>query len=189
MPFRRRASPPAWLAALALAFVLALVTDAVRAAPAPAGERFAVLVSIDGLMPASYTAPDALGLSVPNLRRLVAEGASAEGVVGVLPSVTYPSHTTLLTGTPPGTHGIPFNTYFDPLGRSNDAWLWYAREVRVPTLVVWAEADFALPVKLLDGLDALVDDLTVRRMPRATHWLAHEEPAAVAQFIDEFIGR
>jgi pimeloyl-ACP methyl ester carboxylesterase len=61
--------------------------------------------------------------------------------------------------------------------------------VRVPTLVVWAAADFALPVQLLDGLDALVDDLTVRRLPRATHWLAHEEPDTVARYIDEFIGR
>ena len=135
MPFRRRASPPAWLAALALAFVLALVTDAVRAAPAPAGERFAVLVSIDGLMPASYTAPDALGLSVPNLRRLVAEGASAEGVVGVLPSVTYPSHTTMTTGVPPRLHGITGNRIFDPAGDSNEAWTWYAEDVRVPTLL------------------------------------------------------
>jgi predicted AlkP superfamily pyrophosphatase or phosphodiesterase len=93
-----------------------------------------VLVSIDGLVPASYTRPDELDLRVPNLRRLVAEGASARGVVGVLPSVTYPSHTTLVTGVPPRDHGIFWNTYFDPLGISNDAWLWYAREIRAPTL-------------------------------------------------------
>ena len=72
---------------------------------------------------------------MPNLRRLAANGAAARGVVGVLPSVTYPSHTTLITGVPPRLHGILYNTYFDPLAESNDAWLWYAREIRVPTLV------------------------------------------------------
>jgi pimeloyl-ACP methyl ester carboxylesterase len=61
--------------------------------------------------------------------------------------------------------------------------------VRVPTLVLWGEADFALPVALLDGLDAVVDDLAIETMPRATHWIAHEEPDAVAERIRAFIGR
>jgi pimeloyl-ACP methyl ester carboxylesterase len=61
--------------------------------------------------------------------------------------------------------------------------------VRVPTLVLWGEADVALPVTLLDGLDELVDDLTVCRMARATHWLAHEEPDEVARLIRAFIDR
>ncbi|HET9316210.1 MAG TPA: alkaline phosphatase family protein, partial [Vicinamibacteria bacterium] len=37
-------------------------------------------------------------------------------------------------------HGIGSNTYFDPEERSNGAWLWYAAEVRVPTLVSAARA-------------------------------------------------
>lgn len=57
--------------------------------------------------------------------------------------------------------------------------------VRVPTLVIWGEADVALPPALLDGLDELVDDLTVKRLPRATHWLVHEEPHAIAEFIKD----
>ncbi len=64
-----------------------------------------------------------------------------------------------------------------------------AFRVRVPTLVIWGEADIALPVTLLDGLDELVDELTVCRLPRATHWLAHEEPDAVAAAIRAFIDR
>jgi pimeloyl-ACP methyl ester carboxylesterase len=59
--------------------------------------------------------------------------------------------------------------------------------VRVPTLVVWADADVALPAQLLEGLDALVDDLAVERLPRATHWLAHEEPDAIARLITGFV--
>jgi pimeloyl-ACP methyl ester carboxylesterase len=60
--------------------------------------------------------------------------------------------------------------------------------VRVPTLVQWGEADRALPVRLVEGLDELVDDLTIERLPDATHWLAHEEPAAIARAISRFCG-
>lgn len=60
--------------------------------------------------------------------------------------------------------------------------------IRVPTLVLWGEADVALPVRLLEGLDELVDDLTIQRLPDATHWLAHEEPQRVAAAIHAFCG-
>jgi pimeloyl-ACP methyl ester carboxylesterase len=60
--------------------------------------------------------------------------------------------------------------------------------VRVPTLVLWGEADHALPARLLDGLIELVDDLRIERLPGATHWLAHEEPQRVADSILSFCG-
>jgi len=56
--------------------------------------------------------------------------------------------------------------------------------VRVPTLVIWAEADTALPPALLDGLDAYVPDMRLVRVPGATHWIVHERPSLVAQEID-----
>lgn len=92
-----------------------------------------ILVSIDGLMPSSYTDP-ALASYTPNLRALASQGVWADGVVGVLPTVTYPSHTTLITGVEPARHGIYDNQIFDPEGRSNGAWYWYADAIRVPTL-------------------------------------------------------
>jgi pimeloyl-ACP methyl ester carboxylesterase len=58
----------------------------------------------------------------------------------------------------------------------------------VPTLVLWGEADTALPPRLLDGLGELVDDLTIERLPGATHWLAHEEPQRIASAIHAFCG-
>jgi pimeloyl-ACP methyl ester carboxylesterase len=60
--------------------------------------------------------------------------------------------------------------------------------VRVPTLVVWGEADTALPPSLLDGLDAFVPDLRIERVPAGTHWLLHEQPARVAELIDGHLG-
>lgn len=55
--------------------------------------------------------------------------------------------------------------------------------VRVPTRVVWGERDIALPVALLDGLDAYVPDLAITRVPDASHWIVHEQPDRVASEI------
>ncbi|MGD9834399.1 MAG: alpha/beta fold hydrolase, partial [Piscinibacter sp.] len=61
--------------------------------------------------------------------------------------------------------------------------------VRVPTHVVWAEDDIALPPALLDGLEAFVPQLSVSRVPGATHWVVHEQPARVAQEIEVALAR
>jgi predicted AlkP superfamily pyrophosphatase or phosphodiesterase len=93
-----------------------------------------VMISIDGLRPDYITSADAHGAKVPNLRRFLKEGTYADGVVGVVPTVTYPSHTTLVTGVWPAKHGIFANTTFDPLQKNNQGWYWYAEDIRVPTL-------------------------------------------------------
>src|SRR6202158_6376646 len=92
------------------------------------------MISIDGLRPDYITAADAHGAKVPNLRRFLKEGAYAEGVAGVVPTVTYPSHTTLMTGVWPAKHGILANTTFDPLQKNYQGWYWYNEDIRVPTL-------------------------------------------------------
>ena len=62
-----------------------------------------------------------------------------------------------------------------------------ALTVRVPTLVIWGEADTALGTVLLDGLDELVPDLRVVRLPGASHWVIHERPAEVNAAIRGFL--
>jgi epoxide hydrolase 4 len=61
-------------------------------------------------------------------------------------------------------------------------------EVRidVPTLVLWGMRDLALLPANLEGIDDYVADLRVERFEEATHWIAHEEPEAVARAIDDF---
>jgi pimeloyl-ACP methyl ester carboxylesterase len=61
--------------------------------------------------------------------------------------------------------------------------------VRVPTRVVWAEDDIALPPVLLDGLEAFVPDMRLTRVPGATHWIVHEHPALVAREIEAELAR
>ncbi|MDQ2926902.1 MAG: alpha/beta fold hydrolase [Pseudomonadota bacterium] len=56
--------------------------------------------------------------------------------------------------------------------------------VKVPTRVIWAENDLALPPSLLEGLGEFVPDLRVVRVPGATHWIVHEQPRRVASEIE-----
>ena len=93
-----------------------------------------MLVSIDGMKPEAILDADAHGLKVPNLRALVRDGAFASGVRGVLPTLTYPSHMTLMTGASPDHHGIYANTTFDPLRINDKGWYWYAEDGRAETL-------------------------------------------------------
>jgi predicted AlkP superfamily pyrophosphatase or phosphodiesterase len=97
-----------------------------------------LVISIDGLHPGYVIDADRHGVAIPTLRSFVREGAYASGVVGVVPTVTFPSHTTLVTGVSPATHGIVANTPFDPHHTNREGWFWYAEDVRVPTL--WSAA-------------------------------------------------
>ena len=89
-----------------LALILAMLLAGVVLRAQEKASPLLVMISIDGLRPDYVTAADAHGAKVPNLRRFMKEGAYAEGVTGVVPTVTYPSHTTLVTGVWPATHGI-----------------------------------------------------------------------------------
>jgi predicted AlkP superfamily pyrophosphatase or phosphodiesterase len=93
-----------------------------------------VMISVDCMRPDYITEADAHGAKVPNLRRFLKEGTYAQGVVGIVPTVTYPSHTTLVTGVWPAKHGIFANTTFDPLQQNQAGWYWYTEDIHVPTL-------------------------------------------------------
>ena len=97
-----------------------------------------LLISVDGLRPDYVTQADDHHLRIPNLRRILVDGTYADGVTGVFPTVTYPSHTTLVTGVWPAEHGILNNTRFDPERNLAGAWYWYADQIKTPTL--WSAA-------------------------------------------------
>jgi predicted AlkP superfamily pyrophosphatase or phosphodiesterase len=100
-----------------------------------------LLISVDGLRPDYVTKADENHLRIPNLRRMMAGGTYADGVTGVFPTVTYPSHTTLVTGVWPAEHGILNNTRFDPERNLFNAWYWYADQIKTSTL--WSAAHAA----------------------------------------------
>lgn len=59
--------------------------------------------------------------------------------------------------------------------------------IRVPTLIIWGEADEALRPVLLEGIEAFVPQLRLIRVPDASHWIVHEKPQLVCAAIDEFL--
>ncbi len=61
--------------------------------------------------------------------------------------------------------------------------------ISLPTLVLWGMRDGALLPSLLEGLDAYIPDLTVRRIDDATHWIVHEQPERVIDEIGRFLAR
>ncbi|WP_343307020.1 ectonucleotide pyrophosphatase/phosphodiesterase [Chitinophaga niabensis] len=105
------------------AFTLCIIT-------AKAQDAHVILISIDGLRPEFYKDPS---WNMVNLRQAMEEGAYADGVDGVFPTVTYPSHTTMITGVKPLKHGIFYNTPSEPQGVTGN-WIWQYSNIKVPTL-------------------------------------------------------
>ena len=69
------------------------------------------------------------------------------------------------------------------LALSNDG------RVEVPTLIVWGEEDAALGLETLDGTEHYVPDLTIRRLPRVSHWVQQEAPEKVNAILREWLPR
>ena len=101
-----------------------LVSDAVAAR--------VLVVSVDGLDARYLLDADAMHLRMPTIRRIMREGESARGVFGVVPTVTWPSHTTIISGVIPEVHGILNNRRPREEGGEN---YWFASLLKVPTLL------------------------------------------------------
>ena len=101
------------------------------ALPLCAAEKLLV-VSVDGLDQRYLEDRDKLGLKIPNLRRFLANSQWSQGVVGTMPTVTWPSHTTIIAGVPPSLHGILGNRR--PASEGGD-YYWSASLLRTPTLL------------------------------------------------------
>src|SRR5699024_6661951 len=91
--------------------------------------KHVVLISIDGSRPEFYMDSS---WPAPNLQKLKDEGVYAgRGVKSVYPSVTYPSHTTIVTGDYPATHGVYYNI---PIDGKPGEWYWNAGAIKSETL-------------------------------------------------------
>ena len=96
-------------------------------------------VSMQGkyLMLISLDAVDMCDLNVlksmPNFSKLMAKGVVIENVQSIYPTLTYPAHTTIVTGKYPKNHKIINNTKLDN-GDYSPLWYWYRTDVLGETL-------------------------------------------------------
>lgn len=134
--------------------------------------KHVILISIDGLRPEFYLDQK---WQTPNLKKLQGEGVYSKGIKSVFPSVTYPAHTTIITGAYPARHGVYYNA---PLEAKAGQWYWEESYIKTPTLwdavkdagltsaaVMWpgtvgAPIDYNFPVRRADE-DEKTDQLTV----------------------------
>jgi pimeloyl-ACP methyl ester carboxylesterase len=61
--------------------------------------------------------------------------------------------------------------------------------IGIPTFVLWAMRDEALLPSLVEGLEEYVPQLTLERVPDATHWIVHEQPQLVIDRLSKFVAQ
>lgn len=89
-----------------------------------------VVISLDSL---GFRDLDELRELVPNISRVINRGTWVKRVRGIFPTLTYPSHTSIITGQYPAVHGIVNNTKLQPRRLSPD-WYWYRKDVKAMPL-------------------------------------------------------
>ncbi|MEP7270831.1 MAG: ectonucleotide pyrophosphatase/phosphodiesterase [Acidobacteriota bacterium] len=103
--------------------------------PVPAKERIVVVISLDGFPAWTFEDPT---LPTPTLRRLAREGAMAERMKISNPAVTWPNHTSMVTGVQPEKHGVLYNGILERADLNQppkvEPWRDKAQMVRVPTV-------------------------------------------------------
>lgn len=87
-------------------FALLLIVSAVALAGCAKQSPRVVMIALDGLSVAGFLEAD-----TPNLDALMAEGALSLTTRDVMPSVTLPNWTSILTGSGPEQHGIVDNSW------------------------------------------------------------------------------
>lgn len=96
--------------------------------------KHVILITLDGSRPDFYL--DTSWHAV-NIRQLMKEGTHSNGVNSVFPTMTYPAHTTIITGVQPVKHGVYYNNVFEPTGSTGKIY-WNDSSIKVPT--IWKAA-------------------------------------------------
>ncbi len=142
-----------------------------------------VLVTIDGLRPDFYLNPQ---WGAENLAGLMNRGVYAKGVTSVFPSMTYPNHISIMTGTTPEKHGIYYNSPFVSFTRSDSVY-WQFSSIK--SLSLWEAARKAglstvsvmWPVSADAPVDYNIPD--VGKLGERTY--AHSRPSGLIEEIKE----
>src|SRR3954454_22526618 len=148
---------------------LAVFVGCAFALTAADSNRHVIVVSLDGFP--AYTLRDP-GTPLPVLRRLMTEGASAEAMIPINPTVTWPNHTAIISGVNAATHGVIYNglPVRPGAGKSLKVEPWVPKTELVQTRTVYDAAHEA-------GLTtAEVDWVAIHKPPTIT-WAFPELPS------------
>jgi predicted AlkP superfamily pyrophosphatase or phosphodiesterase len=101
------------------------------------------MISVDGLAGFYFDDPKA---EMPTIRQLAKEGAWSATMKASTPTVTWPNHTTLVTGVHPARHGVIGNNYFDRRTHKTMTLIWdpiFDKDqiVKTPTIYDLAHAE------------------------------------------------
>lgn len=92
-------------------------------------KKYVVVISLDAVSSKDIE----IIKKLPNISKLIKEGALIEKVDSVYPSLTYPAHVSIMTGKYPVNHGITNNTVLD-FKDENPNWNWYGNKIKGETL-------------------------------------------------------
>ena len=164
------------------AWLLCLLVCAARGAEARGP---VLLLSLDGFR---WDYLEQHPARTPNLRALQRDGVSAQGLIPVFPTNTFPNHYTLVTGRYPARHGMVNNEFFDPTdGRffryvhppsNRDPRWWGAEPIWITAVRQGVPAATALWV----GSEAEIGGR------RPTYWKPFDYRIPFTQRVDEVVG-
>lgn len=144
----------------------------------PVNDRLVILISLDGF-PAS--ALNDAKIPLPALRKLMKEGASAKALMPVNPTVTWPNHTSMVTGVTALKHSVLYNGH---AVLSENAQVrvepWVDKEIMVRAPTVYDLASKA-------GLTTAEVDWVAIQNPKTINWSFAERPKVEGKVEQEMI--
>lgn len=151
-----------------LVFPFLCTVAASQAPPPDRANRYVVVMSLDGFAADSFRDPK---VPLPTLRWLAANGASATSMQVANPAVTWPNHTTLVTGVTPATHSVLYNGLATRPGLQKpiriEPWIDKAELVKAPTVYDLAHEA---------GLSTAEVDWVAIHNARSVNWSFAERP-------------
>ncbi|MGX9758471.1 alkaline phosphatase family protein [Clostridioides difficile] len=72
--------------------------------------------------------------NLPNFKSILENCSMVKNINCVYPTLTYPCHTSMVTGVCPKKHGIYHNEKFDP-NKENKDWYWYSKDIKAKTII------------------------------------------------------
>jgi predicted AlkP superfamily pyrophosphatase or phosphodiesterase len=99
-----------------------------------------ILLSIDGLPFSYFEEEDDFLDQFPTLKYLRKNSEIFQRVKSVNPTLTFPAHTSMITGKDPGDHGITHNAPWDPFQKYRSSWNWFYEDIQYPTIIDYANS-------------------------------------------------